>query len=147
MVLCASITLGPTVVSASAVAANERLQNVSQATAWIRRNAEPHASVAIAYHCFNPDVFYAWMRSSGVPVPDAVLDGRDYIIWWGHKSVLKGKSGYACASAEDVAWLKNGVDALTPGEGTDPFADGRFTAVRSFGMATGQVTVFRFGYQ
>jgi hypothetical protein len=139
-----STTKGPALVPASTRYTEVRLHNILDATDWIKSHAEPNAVVAITYFCFNPDIFYTWVRTLAVPVPPSVLDGRDYIIWWGHQSILRGKVGWACSTKGDVESIKTRLDALAPGEGTDPFTDRAFGQVATFGEAANQVTVFRF---
>jgi len=139
-----SITKGPVLAAASTAVTEERLHSILGATDWIKRHSESNEVVAISYFCFNPDIFYAWMTTLDVSVPASVRDGRNYIIWWGHKSSLRGKAGWACATKGDVDSLKGRLDVLAPGEGTDPFTDPGFVPVKTFGEAANQVTVFRF---
>jgi hypothetical protein len=138
---------GPIEAAAKAREAEVRLHNVTLATEWIKGNVEPKALVALAYRCFNPDAFYAWLRHLQVPMPPEVLDGRDYLIWWGQGSVLRGKTGFACVTRGDLPMIKTRVDLNSPGDGTDPYADRRFSPVQSFGSGKGQVDIFRFDYR
>lgn len=140
------LTPGPKNATANAMAVEERLRNVERATAWFKTNAEAGATVAIAYSCFNPDVFYAWLRALEVPLPPSVSDGREYVIWWGHGSALKGKAGYACVNKSDVVSMKT-LDHLSPGESTDPYSDPRFRHLASFGSGPSQIDLLRFDYR
>jgi hypothetical protein len=130
------------------VAENEqRMRNIATASDWIKRNTEPHSVIAVAYFCFNADVFYAWLRSLEVPVPRYVFDGREYLIWWGRRSVLVGKTGYAMATRADVSSLKQRMDEVWPGDGTDPFSDKNFILVKMFGEGSDAVSVFHFSFR
>jgi dolichyl-phosphate-mannose-protein mannosyltransferase len=127
------------------VAYNEqRMQNIAAAGDWIKRNTETNSVVAVAYFCFGPNVFYTWLRALRVPVPDYLLDGREYVIWWGNRSALRGKAGYALATRDDVSSLKQRTDEVSPGDGTDPFTDKSFTLLKSFGGGSNAVNLFRF---
>jgi len=134
-----------TAVRRSVMSSEERLRNVAEASDWIGTHTRNDAVIAVAYYCFNAGVFYAWLRVLEVPVPAYVLDGREYVIWWGDRSTLAGKAGYAMATPLDVASLKNRTDEVAPGEGTDPFTERRFTPLARFGADGATVTVFRFG--
>ncbi|MCU1238596.1 MAG: hypothetical protein JWP63_6563 [Candidatus Solibacter sp.] len=135
---------GPRVAKVNVGGAEERMHSIELATAWIRQNAEPRATVAISYYCFNPDTFYVWLRSLEVPVPDEVFDGREHIIWWGNRSALRGKTGYACATRDDVPNMKTRLDLSSPGEGTDPYTAPGFQMVKAFRTGQAEVDVFRF---
>jgi hypothetical protein len=137
-------THGAELAATNAVRTEVRMGNIAKATNWMKAHAEPKATIAIAYRCFNPDVFYSQLRLYDVPMPPAVLDSRNYIIWWGHASVLKNKAGYACATPFDVDLLKKTVDETAPGEGTDPFTDPRLQRVQTFGDGGDEVDVFQF---
>lgn len=135
--LCLSMTPGPRLVPVATSRENERLDNVARASDWIKRNTETGATIAVSIFCFNGDIFLQWLRFLEVPVPASVAagDGRDYLIWWGFRSSLRGKAGYALATARDVAVLK---------DGTNPFSDTAFRALQTFGAGENMVTVFRF---
>src|SRR5207344_917283 len=100
---------GPVVTPAKAMISEVRTRNIEHATEWIKTHVEPKGTVAISYYCFNPDVFYAWATFLHVPVPPQAFDGRNYRIWWGHGSVLKGIAGYACATRQDVPHIKTRI--------------------------------------
>jgi len=138
---------GPRLVPAQAQTNEARLHNIEKATGWIKTNAEPKATVAIAFYCFNPDVFYAWLTYLRVPLPPEAFDGRDYLIWWGQGSALRGKTGYACVTRSDVRFIKTRIDLASPGEGTDPYTDSRFKPAGSFGSGPDEVDLFRFDYR
>jgi hypothetical protein len=140
-------TPGPKLVEGASAAVEQRLGNVLRASMWIEQHTSPDAIVAISYFCFNPDVFYTWLRSLEVPVPATVAGGRTYLIWWGHASALKGKTGYACVTEGDRPSIKRRLDEVFPGEGTDPFTDPRFARVESFGTKPHEVFLFRFDYR
>jgi hypothetical protein len=145
-VLAENMVPGPVLAAANTRSTETRLHNVSAATDWIHKQAEPRATVAIAYYCFNPDVFYAWLRALQVPVPSYVSDGREYRIWWGDQPALKGAAGYACASPSDLPAMKTRQDQVSPGRGTDPFTDNRFRLIQTFGKQPNEIDVFRFDY-
>jgi hypothetical protein len=131
-------------VGRSVAESEQRMRNIAMASDWIKRNTEADSVIAVAYFCFNPDVFYAWLHSLEVPVPPSVFDGREYLIWWGRRSALAGKAGYAMATRADVISLKQGMEEVWPGDGTDPFSDQSFTLVRVFGEGSNAVSVFHF---
>jgi hypothetical protein len=139
-----SLTSGPQLARAAVFATENRLQNVGRATAWIKQNTPPQGPVAMSYFCFNPGTFYTWLRALEVPVPPSVFDGREYLIWWGHRSALRGKTGYACATPSDVISMKTNLDLSSPGEGTDPYSDPRFERVATFGSGPDEVDLFHF---
>ena len=139
-----SLTPGPQLARAGVFATEGRLRNIGRATAWIKQNTQPQGPVAISYFCFNPDTFYTWLRALEVPVPPSVLDGREYLIWWGDRSALRGKTGYACATPSDVISMKTKLDLQYPGEGTDPYSDPGFERVATFGSGPDQVDLFHF---
>ncbi len=126
--LVMALPYGPKEAAAKAQEVEIRLRNVAMATEWIKSNVEPDGVVAIAYRCFNPDVFYAWLKVLDVPVPPEALDGREYLIWWGQGSALRGKAGFACVTQEDLPMIKTRADLTSPGEGTDPYTDPPFHA-------------------
>ena len=138
---------GPAIAAASTITHEGRLENVARATAWLKQHAEPDATIAISYFCFNPDAFFMWLRYMQVPIPAAALDGREYLIWWGPQSALSGKSGYACATPGDRENMKEIVDRASPGQGTDPYADQHFVKLETFGSGPSQVDIFRFDYR
>jgi hypothetical protein len=125
----------------------ERMHNIALATDWIKQNTEPDAAVAVSYFCFNPDIFFVWLGALDVPVPQYLLDGRRYIIWWGNRSALRGLKGYACATLSDLDAIKIKLDRSSPGEGTDPYADKRFRIVKSFGVGQTAIDVFSFDFR
>ena len=139
-----SLTPGPKVARAVAFAAERRLQNIGRATAWIKQNTQPQGPVAISYFCLNPDAFYTWLRSLEVPVPLSVFDGREYLMWRGDRSTLRGRTGYACATPPDVVSIKTNLDVQSFGEGTDPYSDPRFERVATFGSGPDEVDLFHF---
>jgi len=142
-----ALTSGPKRAMANGLLLEDRLRNIGRATEWIKQNTPADSFVAVAYTCFNSDIFYAFLKAMQVPVPQSVLDGRSYLIWWGNNSAIRDKSGYACATREDIPNIKTSLDLQTPGEGTDPYSDGRFSIVASFGDGDNQVDLFRFSPQ
>jgi hypothetical protein len=141
------LAAGPIVTPAKAMVSEARMRNIELATGWIKTHAEPKTTVAISYYCFNPDIFYAWLTKLQVPLPPETFDGREYLIWWGHSSVLRGKTGYACATKIDVPYIKTRLDLASPGEGTDPYTNLHFTPAASFGSGADEVDLFRFDYR
>jgi hypothetical protein len=75
------MTPGPKAAVTDALYSERRMHNIQLATDWIKANTDTNIPVAISYFCFNPDVFYVWLASLEVPVPDSVFDGRRYLIW------------------------------------------------------------------
>ncbi len=120
---------GPRTTAGKADQDEQRMSSIALATDWIHGHAEPDASVAISYYCFNSDVFFTWIRFLDVPQPPSP-DPRRYLIWWGEHSTLKGLKGYACATPRDIDNIKRKLDLGTPG-GSDPFHDAGFDTFRS----------------
>ena len=111
---------------------------------WIKQNTQPKGTVAICYFCLNPDAFYAIVRSLEAPVPLTVFDGREYLMWRGDRSALRGKTGYACATPADVVSMTSNLDVQSFGEGTDPYSDPGFQRVVTFGAGPDEVDRFHF---
>jgi hypothetical protein len=135
---------GPRDVAVKTAFVEQRLQRVAMATDWIHKNTSPKAVIAVSYFCFNSDIFFSWLRALDVPVPDYTGDGRRYLIWWGDRTALQGLSGFACAMPQDLHWIKHRMDQMSPGQGTDPFADTGFERVATFGKEPDEVDVFHF---
>lgn len=146
VMLAFTLVRGPQDVAAINRISEEREQNIAQATQWIRENTEPNSVVAISYFCFNPDVFFAWLRYLEVPLPDSLEAGRRTLIWWGDHSALQGLAGYACLSPHDVPNIKDRLDLGSPGQGTNPYTDPKFRRLASFGTGENQTDVFRFDF-
>jgi len=145
VVMAAVMDWGPRSTAADAQADEQRMQNIALATDWIHGHAEPDASVAISYYCFNSDVFFRWIQFLDVPLTPST-DSRRYLIWWGEHSALKGQKGYVCATPQDVDVIKRKLDLRTPGEGSDPFRDAGFEHAAVFGANASEVDVFRFDF-
>jgi hypothetical protein len=124
----------------------ERMTSIASATDWIKKNTEPNATIAISYFCFNPDTFFVWLRDNDVTIPSSVLDGRQYIVWWGKRSALEGLQGYACVSPSDRDAIKFRLDLASPGEGTDPYTDKEFRLLQTYGHNEAQIDIFRFDF-
>ncbi len=139
-----SITHGPAALTAHSNAVLKRLRAVGEATRYMDRHAGRGDSLAIAYFCFNEFVFYEWVRQFEVPIPQNIMRGRQPIIWWGNRSTIKGKQGYACALEADVPHMTDGINHVTPGEGTNPFTELGFRVVQTFGGVPEKVFVFSF---
>jgi hypothetical protein len=145
-ILSAAIPHGPSLVARAVRADDDRLRNVADARAWIRSHAPPTAAVATTYFCFNADVFFRWMQTFEVPMPPAVLDSREYIIWWALKSQIRGRTGMACTADADVPGIAS-LRALKPTDVTNPFEDPKFHPLQRFGSGANRVTVFQFDYR
>ena len=124
----------------------ERMTSIASATEWIKKNTEPNATIVISYFCFNPDTFFVWLRDTAVTVPSNVLDGREYIVWWGKRSALEGLQGYACVSPSDRDAIKFRLDLASPGEGTDPYTDNEFRRLQTYGHGESQIDIFWFDF-
>ena len=91
-----------------------RLHNIETARTWIGANIAKGSRIQVAYWCFGPEVFFYWLKYwLEVPVPREGDTGYDFRIWWGQKSSLAEKSGYACISPDPgrgqprtVAWRR-----------------------------------------
>lgn len=140
------LTNGPRDAAAYARSTQVRLVHVSEATDWIKDQTPADATVALSYSCFNPDVFYAWMRSRDVPVPGSAFDGRRYIVWWGKREQLQGFAGFACATGGNPAGLggNNNLSVQDPSQVVDMYHDPVFQRVASFGDGRNEVDLFRF---
>jgi hypothetical protein len=145
-VLALIMHAGPISARANMRGTEQRMQRIATATDWIHKNTAPDAVVAVSYYCFNPDIFYTWLRSLEVPEPDFVFDGRRYLIWWGQRSALQGMKGYAVAMPQDLEAIKHRNDQISPGQGTDPYKDTGFERIQSFGLNPSEVDVFRFDF-
>lgn len=147
--LLAAMTLtmkpGPRTTARDAADDELRMRSIAQATDWIHTHAEPHSAVAISYYCFNPDVFFGWLKFLDVPLARPT-DTRTYMIWWGEHSALKGLTGYACVTPLDVDNIKRKLDLRTPGEGSNPFLDRGFNRAATFGQDASEVDVFHFDF-
>jgi hypothetical protein len=137
---------GPKIAAANTAVTRQRLQRVAMATDWVHKNTPPNAFVAVSYFCFNSDIFFAWLRALDVPVANDPEDGRRYLIWWGQRSDLQGLSGFACAMPQDLVAIKHRVDQVSPGQGTDPYADAGFERVATFGSEPNEVDIFHFDF-
>jgi hypothetical protein len=120
----------------------ERLANVEHSRAWIATHTAPQSSFMIAFYCFGPEVFYSWFREMGLTVPQTA-DDREYVIWWGNQSALKGRSGYACVSPSDLPFMKQ-WELRQAGEGIDPLHDNRFRLVQPFGNGSNEIDILQF---
>jgi hypothetical protein len=121
----------------------ERLHNIERSRTWIQANTEKDSSFMIAFYCFGPEVFYSWFRDMGLRVPDGPKDNREYLAWFGGQSELKGRSGFACVSPQDVPFMKT-FELQKAGEGIDPLHDDGFRPVQSFGQGENKISLFWF---
>jgi hypothetical protein len=137
---------GPREAAGEAIGSQARLEHLIEATDWIKSRTPGGAMVAMSYSCFNPDIFYMWVRSSGVPVPEAEFDGRRYIVWWGKREQLQGLSGYACAVGGSAAALENRqmLNVRDPSQMADANSDPAFHRVAAFGNGSDEVDLFAF---
>lgn len=83
------------------------------------------------------------MAGAGLSAPDYVEGEHKFTMWWGQRSILQGKAGYACANRADVV---NIHDAMLKqyNDGTDPYTDPAFHELKSFGTGRTEVDVFSF---
>ena len=137
---------GPVSVRANTRFTEERMRGIQSATDWVHANTGPNAVVAISYYCFNSNVFYTWLQQLEVPEPASVWDGRRYLIWWGQHSAVQGLKGYAIAMPQDIQAMKERIDQVSPGQGTDPYHDKGFQRIKAFGADPNEVDVFRFDF-
>jgi hypothetical protein len=149
-IVAAQLTNGPRQAAIGARGSQRRLENISKATDWIEYRTPPGATLAMSYFCFNPGVFYSWMRTMDVPVPESAgRDGRVYIIWWGQRRELRGLAGYACATGGSVAAAadRKRLSVQDPGQVADVYSDPGFQRVASFGSGDSEVDLFRFDFR
>jgi len=137
---------GPVSVRANSRFTEERMHGIQSATDWVHSNTEPNAVVAISYYCFNSNIFYTWLQQLEVPEPASVWDGRRYLIWWGQHAAVQGLKGYAIAMPQDIQAMKERIDQVSPGQGTDPYHDKGFQRIEAFGTYPNEVDVFRFDF-
>ena len=116
---------------------------MQRASDWIVDHTESHATVGLAYYCFNPGTFLAWLREFGVSIPESGVDRRDYFVWWTRISQLRGQTGYVCMTNTDID-LAAKVEKSAPGDASFPRTDPRFQFVQSFGSGPNQVNLFRY---
>lgn len=145
MSLHAELRNGPANLAEQAAQRSERLHNVDLSRSWIKANTKKDSSFMIAFSCFGPEVFYSWFKSMGLDVPNTTNDGREYIIWWGFQSALKGRSGFACLARSDVPFMQQ-LELRQVGEGLDPLHDNRFHVLQSFGHGSNQVFLLWFDF-
>jgi len=140
------ITRGPeTTRNEVAIATDQRLAQIQRASNWIIDHTEPQATIAVGFYCFNPGVFFEWLREFEVPFP-AQIDRRTYIVWWYHVTELKDRVGYACMANADIDYAAS-MDKLQPGQNAFPLTDPRFELAQSFGDGPSRVNVFRFDFR
>jgi hypothetical protein len=143
LLLHADLRSGPVAHASGASGHRERLHNIEGAREWIQGNTPKDSSFWIAFYCFGPEVFYSWFRDWGLKVPASLNDGREYLIWWGKQSELKGQSGFACLTPTDVTYMKE-FESRQPGEGIDPLHDSRFHVIHSFGTGPNEIYLTQF---
>jgi hypothetical protein len=141
------LTNGPRHAAEAAQSTQVRLQHISEATDWIKHNTPWNSNVAVSYFCFNPDVFYVWLQSMGVPWPVSEFDGRNYMVWWGKRDQLKGLAGYACDNAGALTGLANNLSVADPNQVVDVYHDRAFQRVASFGNDFNAIDLFRFDFR
>jgi len=122
---------------------DERLANIQRASDWIVEQTDPRAHIAVGYYCFNPGIFYTWLRVQGVHPPPSMTDRRDYLIWWYGLDALQSQTGYACMTDADLD-LAAKQEAHRPGAIALPRSDPRFQLVQTFGAGPNQVNLFRY---
>jgi hypothetical protein len=147
--IAVQLTNGPQHAADAAVHSQERLQLVSQATDWIELYTPVNTTVAMSYFCFNPDVFYLWVRGMGVPVPAAEFGRRKYLVWWGTRGALKGLAGYACGTGGGKADSADPtkLSIADPNQMVDLYHDPAFQRVASFDNGSNAVDLFRFDFR
>jgi hypothetical protein len=143
------LTDGPRHAAIWAQQSEVRLQNLSQATDWIKYETPLGTTVAMSYFCFNPDIYYTWLRSMEVPVPSSEFDGRTYLIWWGKRAELRGLAGYACGTGGATGNRSGlvGMSTADPSAVVDPYRDPAFQHVAQFGNDNNEVDLFRFDFR
>ncbi len=124
----------------------ERTRNVKFADDWIAGQKPKDTTVMVAFSCFDSEIFYGWFRGSGVKVPPLDEAGPLQQVWWGNQSALKGRTGLACLSKQDLPAMKD-RDLRERGEGLDPLRDPRFHLLQSFGQGLNQIDVLRFDFR
>ena len=124
----------------------ERTGNIEAADHWITGRNPKDTTVMVAFSCFDSEIFHAWFRGSGVALPPLDDAGPRQQLWWGNQSALKGRSGLACLSKQDLPAMKD-WDLRQRGEGLDPLRDPRFHLLQSFGQGPNQIDVLQFDFR
>jgi hypothetical protein len=137
---------GPVAEAAHTRQSEIRLQNIASATDWIHSHAQPDAVIAVSYFCFNAGTFFALLRAMDVPVPAYEFDGPRYLIWWGERSALRGLRGLACATPQDLLYIRDRLNLIKPGEGTGLSVQEGFDRVKSFGKDPAEVDIYQFDF-
>jgi len=149
-VIATHLTNGPREAAAQVRGTEERLQNISKATDWIEHQTPLGVTVAMSYFCYNPDVFYTWMKSMAVPVPGvAGLERRRFFVWEGDRQGLRGFAGYVCGTGGSAAAAvdRRRLNVKDPNGVLDLYSDPDFERVASFGSGPNEVDLFRFDYR
>jgi hypothetical protein len=84
------------------------------------------------------------LSGAGLQVPPQPID-HQFVLWWGDKQMLKGYSGYACMSPEDLTPMAE-REVRTPGNGVNPYRDGHFHLLHSFGQGSTRIDVLDFDF-
>ena len=127
------------------IAANhERIHNIEVSRNWFRANTPNGTTIVVAFYCFGPEIFYHWLSRLGLQVPPQPID-HQFVLWWGDKKMLKGYSGYACMSPEDLTPMTE-REVRTPGDGVNPYRDGHFHLLRSFGQGSTRIDALDFDF-
>ena len=64
-------------------------------------------------------------------------------IWWGERSYLAGRAGYACFTPADTTVMRE-WELKKAGEGLNPATDPHFVALQTFGEGPYRVQLYRF---
>ena len=148
LAIALSLSNGPAMAASQVQGDRARLANIEKASDWIHDNTRLDSTVAISNPCFNPDIFYTWMKSLDVPVPAQVFDGRQYVIWFGIRGTISGLAGYACTAGPDGMPANWDNRALTdPKHVSDPNREPGFQRVAAFGNGVNEVDIFRFDFR
>lgn len=124
-----------------------RLNNVASATAWAESHVSKDEWFATAYFCLNSDAAYQWISSMDVKVPPSYFGTYRPMIWWGRRSDLAGRYGYACVTGPDVTAARSGLPQSEWYKAPDPYHDPAFQKAATFGTGDLAVDVFRFDFR
>jgi hypothetical protein len=144
--LALTMTNGLAAARANTAASEVRLQNVSQASAWMAQNSKHSDDIVNAYSCFDAGIFFKWLRDLEVPVPETALDGRVHAVWWVRQSELASRAGLACLAPVDVEGVKKAINPTDAHDVADPYHDPRYQLTATFGREPNRVDVFRFDF-
>ena len=123
----------------------ERIHNIERSRNWIQSHPPKGATVMVAFYCFGPEIFYQWFAEVGLKIPAQEYKG-DFELWWGNRTPLKGRHGYACLTPVDIPAM-DAWELRKAGDGINPLRDQHFHMLQAFGQGPGQIDVLDFDFR